>query len=112
MQADVAVDALREAAVDGLCAGIEPVEGGRGAGVRLAGGEVGVEFAFAQVAGEGAPAGDHAHGYRGAVVLGLDVAEAESHGFEVVGEDVGDAVLGADDLHAIGEVSGGGLACE
>ena len=48
----------------------------------------------------------------GAVVLGLYVAESESHGLEVVCEDVGDAVLGADDLHAAGDLMYWGLACE
>ena len=108
VQADVVVHALREAVVHLPGARVQPVEGLDGAGVRLAGREVGVQLLGAQVAGEDAAARHHGHRDRGAVGLRLHVAEPESHRLEVVGEDVGDAVFGAVDLDALNE-SGGGV---
>ena len=65
-----------------------------------------VEFVGAEVARQVAPTRNHGHRDRRTVVLRLHVAESESHRFEVIGEDVGDAVLGAVDLDALCEGNG------
>ena len=78
-----------------------------GTGMDITSHEVGVEFLRAKVTGQGAAAGDHPDRDGGAVVLRLHVAEAEAHRLEVVGQNVGNAVLGAADFDARGEGVGG-----
>ena len=107
VQPDVVVDAFRESRIHVAGARIQPVKGLDGAGVDFTGDEVRVKFVRSQMAGQGAAARDHSDSDGGAVVLRLDVAEAEAHRLQVIGQDVGDSVLGAVDLDARGEGVGG-----